>query len=464
MRQKRALVLACVTAAIVAAAATWTTSGLASTRGVASVALRPWPASLHFAAPLEGGDAAQQQLGLTYQSGSPTDMFSWTVTTSAPWLTLSASGGTGTEDVEVAARRAGLSPGIHYAIIVFSSPTAVNSPMRVPVSLDVPVDFGDVTVGSSLSRAFGVFNDTGGSLRVDGVTLEQGYPVEDRGEFTVRSDDVVNHGVAAGQAVQGATGFTPKSAAAGAPRLQRRGYIYASFMPVMREHRWLVNAGGTGVASYRFVATGYDSSHRLVSYQTSGSVSVRAGKTYDLWTTVRTSGGGDPYRPSIHTMRLSFVSGGATDTTTYDNVYPTGSIDCRFSRYRDAYIKLDVSGALEASTGVSVFGVGVAPTVLPQAKLSRPTLVPATPRRARRFAVSGTIHAAHAGTVRLYFCRRSATRWVRLASTSVTTTSRFTRYRKTIRLGRKGSWYVQAYHRCSRHRGSWSPRRYFKVR
>jgi hypothetical protein len=58
----------------------------------------------------------------------------WTATKSAPWLTLSKTGGSAPEDVVVTMNPAGLSAGAQQDTIVFTAPGATNGTISIPVT------------------------------------------------------------------------------------------------------------------------------------------------------------------------------------------------------------------------------------------------------------------------------------------------------------------------------------------
>jgi|WetSurMetagenome_2_1015567.scaffolds.fasta_scaffold32600_2 hypothetical protein len=67
----------------------------------------------------------------------PGSQLNWTATHNSTWLTLSPTSGTAPDSITLSFNIVGLSYGNYYDTIVVSDPYAVNSPQRVPVSLQV---------------------------------------------------------------------------------------------------------------------------------------------------------------------------------------------------------------------------------------------------------------------------------------------------------------------------------------
>lgn len=113
----------------------------------------------------------------------------------------------------------------------------------------------------------------------------------------------------------------------------------------------------------------------------------------------------------------------------------------------------------------SVAATARATVVLPLAKLGTPRLSPATPRRKRYFAVSGSVtrHTARSG-VYLYMYRRVGRRWRLHKRLAVRVAARAASYRVRYRVPYAGRWYVRAYHKDAGHRASLSRPRVFRVR
>lgn len=63
----------------------------------------------------------------------------WTATKTQPWLTLSTTTGGAPADVVVTLDPTGVPPGIQQDTIVFTSPEALNGPVKVPVEFDITV-------------------------------------------------------------------------------------------------------------------------------------------------------------------------------------------------------------------------------------------------------------------------------------------------------------------------------------
>jgi hypothetical protein len=92
--------------------------------------------------------AATQSLSVDITDG-PTAP--WTISSSAPWLTVSPSSGTGSGQAVVRVDPAGLGAGSHSATLMVLAPTAGNSPQSVPVSLSL-VQQHTITVTASPSE------------------------------------------------------------------------------------------------------------------------------------------------------------------------------------------------------------------------------------------------------------------------------------------------------------------------
>ena len=63
----------------------------------------------------------------------------WTATKTQPWLTLSKTTGGAPENITVTLDPTGVPPGIQQDTIVFTSPEALNGPVKVPVEFDITV-------------------------------------------------------------------------------------------------------------------------------------------------------------------------------------------------------------------------------------------------------------------------------------------------------------------------------------
>jgi len=92
------------------------------------------PASLAFNAFQGQGNPGSQTLSIANAGGG---RVSWTATTSATWLTLSAASGTAPSSVSVSANAAGLSLGQYTASIIINAGNASGSPQTIPVTLNL---------------------------------------------------------------------------------------------------------------------------------------------------------------------------------------------------------------------------------------------------------------------------------------------------------------------------------------
>jgi uncharacterized protein (TIGR03437 family) len=113
-------------------------------------ALAPSPSSLTFTAPSGGSNAAAQSINL---SGSAALAF--TVTTSPSWLSVSSSSSTTPATLVATVNTTGMSQGSYQGAITISSGAAANSPITIPVTLNlaVPLAATDPTISSIVSAA-----------------------------------------------------------------------------------------------------------------------------------------------------------------------------------------------------------------------------------------------------------------------------------------------------------------------
>ncbi len=99
------------------------------------------PLSLKFQATVGEGDPPSQTMSLT-SSGEGT--LSWRAEASVPWILLSASEGTAPAEIEVSVSLAGLSAGTHEGRITLQAEGAINSPLVVPVTLELLATPGEL--------------------------------------------------------------------------------------------------------------------------------------------------------------------------------------------------------------------------------------------------------------------------------------------------------------------------------
>jgi hypothetical protein len=97
-------------------------------------ALAVTPANVALTAFVGGGNSASQTVAV-YNQGSST--LTWSATTSASWLVLSATSGTTPQTISVSANPAGLAAGTYTGTITFSSSGITNGPQTVSVTLTV---------------------------------------------------------------------------------------------------------------------------------------------------------------------------------------------------------------------------------------------------------------------------------------------------------------------------------------
>ena len=95
------------------------------------------PSSLSFAATLGGASPGSQILSIARLG---TGTMSWSLSDDAPWLSLSPSSGTTTDEtdsINVSVNTSGLSANVYSATITINAPSATNTPQLVPVTLTV---------------------------------------------------------------------------------------------------------------------------------------------------------------------------------------------------------------------------------------------------------------------------------------------------------------------------------------
>lgn len=92
------------------------------------------PTSMAFQGYVNGAHPAAQVLTITDGFGNG---YAWTSSVSSSWLFVTPSGGSAPSITQVRPVTTGLPIGVYYDTIVISSPTAVNSPQRLPVTLTI---------------------------------------------------------------------------------------------------------------------------------------------------------------------------------------------------------------------------------------------------------------------------------------------------------------------------------------
>ncbi|MDX2030097.1 MAG: S8 family serine peptidase [Blastocatellia bacterium] len=92
------------------------------------------PATLSFTATVGGANPANQILNLTNAGGGT---LAWTVGDDAPWLTVTAASGTAPATLTASVNIAGLAAGALNATITITGTGATNSPVTVPVTLQL---------------------------------------------------------------------------------------------------------------------------------------------------------------------------------------------------------------------------------------------------------------------------------------------------------------------------------------
>ncbi len=105
-------------------------------------------------------------------------------------------------------------------------------------------------------------------------------------------------------------------------------------------------------------------------------------------------------------------------------------------------------------------------SVVPQsyASLGRPSLKPTKPTHGKSFKVSGTISPKHASkcTVKLRIYKKGSTKLYK--EVSVTVKAKAGAYSAYVKLTKKGSYYIKAYHADTAHAGKYSSSRSFTVK
>jgi len=112
--------------------------------------LAPSPSSLTFSAPAGGPNPAAQSINL---SGSAA--LGFTIATSPSWLSVSSSSGTTPATLVATANIAGMAQGSYQGSITITSGTATNSPLTIPVTLNlaVPLAATGPTIASIVNAA-----------------------------------------------------------------------------------------------------------------------------------------------------------------------------------------------------------------------------------------------------------------------------------------------------------------------
>jgi hypothetical protein len=93
------------------------------------------PSTLTFTASVGAANPPSQTISISNTGGG--SALTWTASSSASWLTISASSGTTPSPVTVSANTSGLASGSYSGTITITAPGAPNSPQTVPVSLTV---------------------------------------------------------------------------------------------------------------------------------------------------------------------------------------------------------------------------------------------------------------------------------------------------------------------------------------
>jgi hypothetical protein len=97
--------------------------------------LNATPSSLTFTASVGAANPPSQTISISNTGGG--SALSWTASSSASWLTISATSGTTPSIITVSANMSGLASGTYSGTITITAPGAPNSPQTVPVSLTV---------------------------------------------------------------------------------------------------------------------------------------------------------------------------------------------------------------------------------------------------------------------------------------------------------------------------------------
>lgn len=117
-------------------------------RGVISEATMESSSSLITFNTIEGTNPVSQSIELTESQGGS---FAWTAASNDTWLNVSPGIGIANDNLSVSVDVSGLSAGTYEGSIIISSPEAVNSPLIVPVNLEVlPLDQPVLNISESL--------------------------------------------------------------------------------------------------------------------------------------------------------------------------------------------------------------------------------------------------------------------------------------------------------------------------
>lgn len=150
-------------------AATNTPESLFVSLNLSRPSLTPAPTSLTFSATVGGADPSSQNIQLT---ASQAAAIAWTGTKSQPWLTINPASGNTPNSITTSVSIAGLAAGTHRDTIVITSASASNSPLRIPVTLNLialpaialdptVLDFVGVTGGANPAPQFVALTNSG---------------------------------------------------------------------------------------------------------------------------------------------------------------------------------------------------------------------------------------------------------------------------------------------------------------
>jgi hypothetical protein len=130
------------------------------------------PASLSFTATAGGSNPASQTINVANTGAGTLD---WTATDNAPWLTVSAAGGTAPSTLTASVDITGLAAGTFNGTITISATGATNSPVSVPVTLTVNGAGGnELIVNGGFEGSAAPWTLTGGAVRSTGGNHRSG--------------------------------------------------------------------------------------------------------------------------------------------------------------------------------------------------------------------------------------------------------------------------------------------------
>ena len=194
------------------------------------------------------------------------------------------------------------------------------------------VDFGRVTVGKSMTRTVVLENTGAGPLEVRSVRL-RAYPFA-AGEYRIIRDEATGASIPPTGSREVVLRFTPRGNASGRPRitgyatlLEGFGRYLQSFVYHDEGYRtgdrvwhYFRNEGGTGSVGYRAVASNDAGAGFVVSGETAGAVTLKAGEYY-------AAAGLSRYGVSVDAAAQElYLPGGFHSRRVFRSILPGGSV------------------------------------------------------------------------------------------------------------------------------------------